>query len=87
MFTEDFNPAQQLATATCPRCHTVGLAAPDAETYANTPEADHFVERMTICPSITAWCPACGLVGSWPGMCREPEEKSKPKPKGVSESV
>ena len=51
MFTEDFNLAQRLATEVCPRCNTVGLAVPDAETYANTPEADHHVEVMTICPS------------------------------------
>lgn len=87
MFTEDFNPAQRLAAETCPRCHTVGLAASDAETYANTPEADRHVETVIVCPSITARCPACGLVGNWPGMGREPEDKPKRKRKGVSESV
>lgn len=84
MFTEDFNPAQRLATEVCPRCYAVGLAVPDAETYANTQEVDHHIETMTICPSITAWCPACGLVGNWPGMCWESEAKPTRKRKGHS---
>lgn len=85
MFTEDFNPAQRLATEVCPRCHAVGLAVPDAETCANTPEADHHVEAMTICPSIVAWCPVCRLVGNWPGMCWETEAKPKRKREEHSE--
>ena len=72
MFTDDFNPAERLATEVCPRCRTVGLAVPDAETYGNTPEIDRYKEKVIVCPSISAWCPACGLVGSWPGMCSEP---------------
>jgi hypothetical protein len=85
MFIEDFNPTQRLATEVCPRCHTVGLAVPDAQTYANTSEADHHVEIMSVCPNITAWCPTCGLVGNWPGMCWESEPKPKRERKGHSE--
>ena len=61
MFSEDFNPDHTLATVVRPRCHSVGLAVPDAEAYANIQEADHHIKTMNICPSIVAWCPAFRL--------------------------
>jgi hypothetical protein len=85
LFTEDFNPAQRLATEVCPRCRTVGLAVHSAETIANTPEAEYDEGLVCVCPSITAWCPACGLVGDWLAMCGEPEVKPKRRRKGHSE--
>jgi hypothetical protein len=54
MFTEDFNSSKTLATETCPRCHTVGLAVPDAETCAKTTDADWFEGGCDMRPSITA---------------------------------
>jgi len=60
---------RQLAIEVCPRCHSVGLAVPDTDRGINTPEANHYIETMTIQPSIVAWCPACHLRGNWPGMC------------------
>jgi hypothetical protein len=84
MFSDDFNPKAVLTTETCPRCHTVGLAVPDAETCARTTAADWFEGGYDIRPSITAWCPACGVMGDWPGMCWEPEEKPQRKRKGLS---
>lgn len=77
MFTDDFNPARRLAAETCPRCHAVGLAVPDAETIAKTPDAEYYKGLVTVCPSITAWCPACDLVGDWPAMCWKPKRKCK----------
>jgi hypothetical protein len=71
MFSEDFNPSQRLATEKCPRCHSVGLAVPDADTCANLTEANRHIDAVHVSPDITAWCPACGLVGNWPGMCWE----------------
>lgn len=85
MFADDFNPAQRLATEVCPRCHAVGLAVPDAETRARATDADWFEGWCDMRPSITAWCPACGVMGDWPGMCWVPEEKPKRKRKGLSE--
>lgn len=85
LFADDFNPAQRLATEVCPRCNAIGLAMPSAETIANTPEAEYYEGLVTVCPSNTAWCPACGLVGDWPAMCWKPEEKPKRKRKGLSE--
>jgi len=73
MFTEDFNPSLRLTTETCPRCHAVGLAVLDADICANLTEANRHRETVYVSPSITAWCPACGLVGDWPGMCWESE--------------
>jgi hypothetical protein len=87
MFTEDFNPAKTLASETCPRCQAEGLAVPSDETLANTPAADYYEGAVTVCPSISAWCPACGLVGAWPAMCWKPEAKPKRKRKGLPESA
>lgn len=87
MFIEGFDPVARLAESKCPRCHTVGLVVVDAETYANTTEADRHDETVYICPSITARCPACGLVGNWPGMCRDPEAKPRRKRQGLPEKA
>jgi len=81
MFAEDFNPTATLVTETCPRCHTVGLVVPDDETCRNTPEAEWFTGPFIVCPSIAAMCPACGLLGHWPGMCYEVDVKPKRKPR------
>jgi hypothetical protein len=77
VFTADFNPSQRLTAERCPRCHTVGLAVPSVETCANTPDAEYYDGMASMCPSITTWCPACGLVGEWPAMCWGPEVKPK----------
>lgn len=87
MFTEDFNPVLRLATEKCPRCHTVGLEVPDAEACARVTEADWYEGGCDIRPSITAWCPSCGVMGDWPAMCWQPEEKPKRKRKRLSEIV
>ncbi len=79
MFADDFDPAKALATENCPRCNSLGLKVPDDETYAKAPEADRFIEKMIVCPSIAAWCPSCGLVGNWPGMCWKPEVRPQQK--------
>lgn len=86
MFTENFNPAQKLATEVCPRCRAVGLAVPSAETIATT-EAEYYEGMVCVCPSIDAWCPACGLVGNWPGMCWEPDAKPKRQRKRLCEDA
>lgn len=85
MFTDDFNSAGTLASETCPRCRSVGLAVPSDETYASASQEDRFIEKVVVCPSITAWCPACGLVGNWPAMRWEPEENPKGKRLRLSE--
>lgn len=79
MFADDFDTAKALATENCPRCSSLGLKVPDAETYARASEAGRFIEKMIVCPSIAAWCPSCGLVGNWPGMCWKPEVRPQRK--------
>lgn len=79
MFTEDFNPAKVLATETCPRCKHLGLVRPTQEDCDNCKPEDVFQAAWNVCPSIEAKCPACGLMGDWPAMCREPDEKPKRK--------
>lgn len=71
MFTEDFNPAQRLATEVCPRCHAVGLVEIDAETYDAVPITDRHRGGAIVCPSVYCRCPSCDLVAEWPGMCWE----------------
>lgn len=80
MFADDFNPVAALAGEGCPRCKAHGLVAATQEDCDNVKPEDIAQEWAIVCPSITAKCPACGLVGNWPGMCREPEP---PKPKRV----
>lgn len=70
MFIEDFNPSVPLGTASCPRCHAVGLVAIDSDAYAIAPAADRHQAAYHIDPSVPARCPACALVMEWPG-CRE----------------
>lgn len=69
MWAQDFNPSAALASASCPRCHTVGLTEIPFETYSATPTANQHQAKFIINPSIPARCPACGLVMAWPGCC------------------
>ncbi len=85
MIAEDFDLTRALSKEMCPRCLSVGLAEPSAETFTNAPIEDHWIERVIVCPSFAAWCHACGLVGNWPAMRLEPEENHKRKRKRLSE--
>jgi len=69
MFVEGFDPAAALDAATCPRCRSVGLVETDADTVDATLPADRHKAQYSIHPSVSARCPACGLVMEWPGCC------------------
>ncbi|ART52336.1 hypothetical protein CBP34_12645 [Acidovorax carolinensis] len=68
VFAENFNPLAALAAARCPRCHAVGLVEIDGEAHDKAPEADKHQAKFHVNPGLYAQCPACGLVGEWPGM-------------------
>lgn len=68
MFAEDFDPATRLAACHCSRCGALGLIPTDRDTVATARPEDQHQPKFIICPSVHARCPACGLVGEWPGM-------------------
>ena len=76
VFADDFDPGATLAGYDCPRCKGRGLVPATDEDCDNVKPEDRAEEWSTVCPSVAAKCPACGLVGQWPAMCMEP-----PKPK------
>ena len=51
-----------------PRCHATGLVEIDGEAHDKAPETDKHQAKFHVNPSLYAQCPACGLVGEWPGM-------------------
>jgi hypothetical protein len=40
----------------------------DGEAHDKAPEADKHQAKFHVSPGLYARCPACGLVGEWPGM-------------------
>lgn len=68
VFVDDFDRVAALADATCPRCRRVGLVQPTAAQQEQVKPGDVHHAAVTICPSIAALCPACGLLGEWPAM-------------------
>lgn len=78
MFVDDFDLVAGLAEEDCPRCKGRGLVPATYEDCDNVKPEDRAQELWAVCPSLSAKCPACGLVGEWPAMCMEP-----PKPKRV----
>lgn len=68
MFVDGFDPVARLAACRCSRCGSLGLTPTDGDTVAAARPEDQHQPEFTICPSIYARCPACGLVGEWPGM-------------------
>jgi hypothetical protein len=79
VFADDFDPVATLAGEDCPRCKAHGLVPATPEDSANVKPEDVAQEWYIVCPSITAKCPECGLVGSWPATGMEPPAPSKPK--------
>lgn len=73
MFAEDFDSVASLAGEDCPRCKARGLVPATDEGCHDVKPEDRAQEWCVVCPSLTAKCPACGLVGAWPAMCMEPE--------------
>ena len=71
MFADDFDPVAALASTACPRCRALGLVETDTDTVNATPPADRHQAGRTICPSVPARCPSCGLVMEWPACCGE----------------
>lgn len=68
MFVDGFDPVARLAACRCSRCGALGLIETDEATVsAARPDHKH-QPKFIICPSVYARCPACGLVGEWPGM-------------------
>lgn len=68
MIAENFDTTAALAGAVCPRCRAVGLEPIDFDTLEQAREQNRHKARAYIDPSVPARCPACGLVGEWPGM-------------------
>ena len=68
VFADNFNPLAALAVAKCPRCHATGLVEIDGEAHDKAPETDKHQAKFHVNASLYAQCPACGLVGEWPGM-------------------
>lgn len=87
MFTDDFDPVKRLAAEICPRCKHLGLVCPTQEDCDNCKPEDEFRAAWHVCPSIGAKCPACGLMGDWPAMCWEPDEKPTRKRRGSPKST
>jgi hypothetical protein len=79
VFAEDFDPVAKLAGEDCPRCMGRGLVPATHEDCYNVKPEDVAQEWYIVCPSITAKCPECGLVGSWPAMSMEPPAPPKHK--------
>lgn len=79
MFTDDFDPVTTLGAEDCPRCLAHGLVCATHNDCENVKPEDIAPELWIVCPSLTAKCPACGLVGEWPAMCMEPPFPPKPK--------
>lgn len=79
VFVDDFDPVATLAVEDCPRCKAHGLVPATQGDCENVKPDDVAQEWYIVCPSITAKCPACGLVGSWPAMGMEPPALPKPK--------
>lgn len=76
LFADDFDSLIRLAGEVRPRYKGRGLVtAADVDRETVKPE-DRAQEWVTVCLSLAAKCPACGLVGQWSAMCIE-----SPKPK------
>lgn len=75
MWADAFDPVKTLAGETCPRCQHMGLVCPTQEDCENCKPEDEFQASVVVCPSIGAKCPACGLMGDWPAMRMEPDDK------------
>jgi hypothetical protein len=70
----DFNLPRALAEAKCSRCAAVGLVADeDGSAWDAAHDADRYRDNTFWSPSWGARCPACGLVGAWPGMSYPPD--------------
>lgn len=69
MFVDDFDPVAALAGQDCPRCRARGLIPTTHADRDNAKPEDRAQEWCVVCPSLSVKCPACGLVGEWPGMC------------------
>lgn len=73
VFAEDFDPTAKLSGEDCPRCKGRGLVPATHEDCDTARSEDRAREWATVCPSVAARCPVCGLVGEWPAMCMEPQ--------------
>jgi hypothetical protein len=70
MFIASFNPVETLAGVNCPRCHALGLAHIDGDTYRATLPVDRHQATVIINPGVYCQCPACGLVAEWPACAQ-----------------
>ena len=71
MFVEGFSASTVLSAVTCPRCRALGLSEIDCDDYSAAPASDKYQATHHIDPSVTARCPACGLVMELPGCLED----------------